>query len=590
MILELRNICKNYDQGKLEVPALRNVSLTVDEGEYVAIMGPSGSGKTTLMNIIGCLDVPTSGEYFLEGQDLSGQSDLKLSQVRLRSIGFVFQSFFLLPRQSAVENVALPLLYAGVRRKERLEIAKRALERVGLGDRLDFKPPQLSGGQCQRVAIARAIVNDPKILLADEPTGALDTASGQQIMEIFQKLNDEGVTIVMITHESEIASHAQRVLHIRDGRLIDAGAALHLAQEARPLEKPVQPIPVETVLSGPEVQEEEDVIEIESIPVFEEEEETAPVLEAAAAENDEAAEPPAEETDTSKAAPIEIESIFVDEGPAPAEEESAGAEAKEKLPPEAQPKEAPASRRVKKPMIVLQLEDEPAEETRQPEAADESTAEPVEETVSQPEDAPFDIESIFVEDAAPEPFIDEELSALLDKAEKPNYYFGDTLLRESGIEPDPDPDTPALVDKPTVAGGPDQISFDIWQGPEESTEETEPSAQAGQAETEVKTEELPSEEEKIETDLQEEADDDDGTAFDTAFDAVESYEPAPIRGGFGAPKMTDVDLAAAFAPPPPPWGQALSRGKYANAHPRLVDIESLDPRDNAASARKEEKQ
>ena len=179
MILELRNICKTYVQGKLDVPVLRNVSLSVQEGEYLAIMGPSGSGKTTLMNLIGCLDTPTSGEYLLEGQDLSGETDLKLSQVRLRSIGFVFQSFYLLSRQSAVENVALPLLYAGVRRKERLELARKALERVGLGDRTEFKPTQLSGGQCQRVAIARAIVNNPKILLADEPTGALDTKAAQ---------------------------------------------------------------------------------------------------------------------------------------------------------------------------------------------------------------------------------------------------------------------------------------------------------------------------------------------------------------------------------------------------------------------------
>ena len=221
MILELRNICKTYTQGKLDVPVLKNVSLSVEEGEYLAIMGPSGSGKTTLMNLIGCLDTPTSGEYYLEGQDLSGESDLELSRVRLHSIGFVFQSFHLLPRQSALENVALPLQYAGVRKKERLERARQALERVGLEDRVDFKPTQLSGGQCQRVAIARAIVNNPKILLADEPTGALDTASGEQIMEVFQRLNNEGVTIVMITHEPQIAAHARRVLHIRDGQLTD---------------------------------------------------------------------------------------------------------------------------------------------------------------------------------------------------------------------------------------------------------------------------------------------------------------------------------------------------------------------------------
>lgn len=221
MMLELKNIYKTYVQGKMDVPVLRNISLAVEQGEYLAIMGPSGSGKTTLMNIIGCLDNPSAGEYWLENQDISQYSDKKMSTVRLHSIGFVFQSFYLLSKQSALENVALPLLYAGVPRKERLEIAKKALERVGLGDRTAFQPTQLSGGQCQRVAIARAIVNNPKILLADEPTGALDTKSGQQIMEIFQGLNDEGVTIIMITHEPEIARMAKRTMHIRDGRLLD---------------------------------------------------------------------------------------------------------------------------------------------------------------------------------------------------------------------------------------------------------------------------------------------------------------------------------------------------------------------------------
>lgn len=220
MMLELRDIYKTYLQGKLEVPVLGGISLTVEEGEYLAIMGPSGSGKTTLMNIIGCLDSATSGEYILEGEDIAGVSEKRMSEVRLHSIGFVFQSFYLLSRQSALENVALPLLYAGVRKKERQQIARRALERVGLGDRTDFKPTQLSGGQCQRVAIARAIVNNPKILLADEPTGALDTRSGEQIMDIFKSLNEEGVTIVMITHEPEIAAHARRTLHIRDGLLV----------------------------------------------------------------------------------------------------------------------------------------------------------------------------------------------------------------------------------------------------------------------------------------------------------------------------------------------------------------------------------
>ena len=227
MILELHNIYKTYIQGKMEVPVLKDISLSVDEGEYVAIMGPSGSGKTTLMNIIGCLDLPTSGTYALAGENIIGNSESKLSEIRLNSIGFVFQSFHLLPRQSAAENVALPLLYAGVPKKERRARAVRALERVGLGDRVDFKPNQLSGGQCQRVAIARAIVNNPKILLADEPTGALDSLSGAQIMELFQTLNDEGVTVVMITHDLDVANHAKRVLHIRDGQF----AEQHIPEE-----------------------------------------------------------------------------------------------------------------------------------------------------------------------------------------------------------------------------------------------------------------------------------------------------------------------------------------------------------------------
>lgn len=227
MILELHNIYKTYIQGKMEVPVLKDISLSVDEGEYVAIMGPSGSGKTTLMNIIGCLDLPTSGTYALAGENIIGNSESKLSEIRLNSIGFVFQSFHLLPRQSAAENVALPLLYAGVPKKERRARAVRALERVGLGDRVDFKPNQLSGGQCQRVAIARAIVNNPRILLADEPTGALDSQSGAQIMELFQTLNDEGVTVVMITHDLDVANHAKRVLHIRDGQF----AEQHIPEE-----------------------------------------------------------------------------------------------------------------------------------------------------------------------------------------------------------------------------------------------------------------------------------------------------------------------------------------------------------------------
>lgn len=221
MILNLQNIFKDYQQDKLVVPVLKDICLTVEEGEYVAIMGPSGSGKTTLMNIIGCLDKPTSGMYELAGENVSKLRDRELSDLRLKSIGFVFQSFHLMPRESAAENVALPLSYAGVRKKERKLRATKALERVGLGDRVNFKPTQLSGGQKQRVAIARAMVNNPKILLADEPTGALDSKSGEQIMELFGKLNEEGVTIVMITHDPKIAANAKRIVRIIDGEIFE---------------------------------------------------------------------------------------------------------------------------------------------------------------------------------------------------------------------------------------------------------------------------------------------------------------------------------------------------------------------------------
>ena len=222
MLLNLSHIYKDYQQEKLVVPVLKDVSLSVEEGEYVAIMGPSGSGKTTLMNIIGCLDLPTSGSYELSGQDVLACKDRELTDVRLNSIGFVFQSFHLLPRESALENVALPLIYAGVKKADREKRAAAALERVGLADRVDFKPTQLSGGQKQRVAIARAMVNNPKILLADEPTGALDSKSGKQIMELFERLNEEGVTIVMITHDAKIASYAKRVIRIIDGEIEEA--------------------------------------------------------------------------------------------------------------------------------------------------------------------------------------------------------------------------------------------------------------------------------------------------------------------------------------------------------------------------------
>ena len=219
MILKLEHIYKDYIQGKMTVPVLKDVSLYVEEGEYVAIMGPSGSGKSTLMNIIGCLDLPTSGSYELAGSDVLSLNENKLADLRLGTIGFVFQNFQLLPRMSALENVALPLVYAGVRKKVRRERAREALVRVGLEDRTAFNPTQLSGGQKQRVAFARAMVNKPKILLADEPTGALDSKSSAQVMELFQTLNEEGVTVVMITHDPGIAHHAKRIVDIFDGEI-----------------------------------------------------------------------------------------------------------------------------------------------------------------------------------------------------------------------------------------------------------------------------------------------------------------------------------------------------------------------------------
>ena len=218
-ILKLTDICKDYIQGKEPVRVLKNVNLNVEQGEYLAIMGPSGSGKTTLMNLIGCLDVPTSGTYVLDGKDLKDLSDDALAEIRSKYIGFVFQSFHLLPKMNALDNVALPLLYAGVSLKERRERAAEALKAVGLEERMDFFPNQLSGGQCQRVAIARAMVGNPSLLLADEPTGALDTKSGNQIMEIFRELSHQGMTIIMITHEPAIAACADKVYHILDGEL-----------------------------------------------------------------------------------------------------------------------------------------------------------------------------------------------------------------------------------------------------------------------------------------------------------------------------------------------------------------------------------
>ena len=219
MVFELKNIYKDYLQGKEAVPVLKDISLDVSEGEYVAIMGPSGSGKSTFMNMLGCLDVPTSGEYFLNGTDVSTMEDNELSEVRNREIGFIFQGFNLISNLTAIENVELPLVYRGLDRKTRHKLAVESLTMVGLEKRMDHRPNEMSGGQQQRVAIARAIVNNPKLLLADEPTGALDTKSGDQVMELFKELNDDGVTIVMITHEPDIARCAKRIMYIRDGEL-----------------------------------------------------------------------------------------------------------------------------------------------------------------------------------------------------------------------------------------------------------------------------------------------------------------------------------------------------------------------------------
>ena len=224
MLLTMKDICKSFPLGDETIEILKHIDLSVEEGEYLAIMGPSGSGKTTFMNLLGCLDVPTSGSYVLDGQDVGGASDDTLADIRNSTIGFVFQNYQLLPTLDAIDNVALPLLYANVERNERRERAKEALVRMGLGDRMDHRPNQLSGGQCQRVAIARAMINHPKLLLADEPTGALDSASGIQIMDIFEELNQKGTTVLLITHDANVAGRARITRHILDGRLLEEGA------------------------------------------------------------------------------------------------------------------------------------------------------------------------------------------------------------------------------------------------------------------------------------------------------------------------------------------------------------------------------
>ncbi|WP_137697903.1 ABC transporter ATP-binding protein [Ruminiclostridium herbifermentans] len=219
MIISMKNLGKVYKNGQIQVEALKNVNIDIEKEEFVAIMGPSGSGKSTLMNIIGCLDKSTSGEYWLDGINISTLNEVQLAKIRNLKIGFVFQSFNLLPRITALQNVELPMIYAGVGSKERRNRAISALERVGLEKRMHHKPNEMSGGQKQRVAIARALVNSPAIILADEPTGNLDSSSSEEIMSVFQDLNKEGVTIVLVTHEPDIAEHTKRVLRFRDGFL-----------------------------------------------------------------------------------------------------------------------------------------------------------------------------------------------------------------------------------------------------------------------------------------------------------------------------------------------------------------------------------
>jgi putative ABC transport system ATP-binding protein len=219
LVIQIRDLTRSYVMGAETVNALRGVSLEIRRNEYVAIMGPSGSGKSTLMNLVGCLDTPSTGEYWLNGQEVSRMPDDALARVRNREIGFVFQTFNLLPRASALQNVELPLVYAGVAARERRERSRAALTRVGLGDRMGHRPNELSGGQRQRVAIARALVNDPAILLADEPTGNLDSTTSEEIMRVFESLHGQGQTIIMVTHEPDIAAHAARVIVLRDGHV-----------------------------------------------------------------------------------------------------------------------------------------------------------------------------------------------------------------------------------------------------------------------------------------------------------------------------------------------------------------------------------
>ncbi|HEY7574610.1 MAG TPA: ABC transporter ATP-binding protein [Thermoanaerobaculia bacterium] len=226
MLIDIRDITKLYDMGEERVRALDGVTLGVERGEYVAIMGPSGSGKSTLMNLIGCLDTPTSGSYVLNGREVAQMTDDELAQIRNQEIGFVFQTFNLLPRTTALHQVELPLVYTGIGRKDRRDRAVRALQAVGLGDRMEHHPNEMSGGQRQRVAVARALINDPSILLADEPTGNLDSQTGAEIMALFDELNGRGNTIILVTHEEDIAAHARRIVRLRDGKVREDGPNL----------------------------------------------------------------------------------------------------------------------------------------------------------------------------------------------------------------------------------------------------------------------------------------------------------------------------------------------------------------------------
>jgi putative ABC transport system ATP-binding protein len=245
-MIDIKNVTKVYQMGEVEVHALRGVSLEIENGEFLTIMGPSGSGKSTLMNLLGCLDSPTEGRYHLHDQDVSTLSDTQLAHIRNKEIGFVFQMFNLLPRTSALRQVELPLMYAGVGARERRKRARAALEAVGLGDRMGHKPDELSGGQQQRVAVARALVTQPSIIMADEPTGNLDSKSGTEVLCIFQQLNEQGITVIFVTHDPEIAAYSRRVIHLRDGLIEQDNVSESLALDCQPAEDRIAALYAET--------------------------------------------------------------------------------------------------------------------------------------------------------------------------------------------------------------------------------------------------------------------------------------------------------------------------------------------------------